>query len=111
MRNQDINLNIPVSNRWWISLPFIIGFLVLGFIIWTIAQMMVYPHDGIGNLHPTGLVTDLEPGSPVFGNLQEEDKIILVDGAPWADVSGIYKGKKGGDQVNFLVERDGIKNW
>ena len=40
MRNQEINLTIPVSNRWWISLPFVIGIFVAGFMIWTTAQMM-----------------------------------------------------------------------
>ncbi len=105
MRNQEINLSIPVSNRWWISFPFVIGIVVLGFMIWTTAQMMVYPHDGIGNLHPTGLITDIEPDGPSNGKLQEADKIILVDGVAWGESYEAYKGKKGGDQVNFLVAR------
>ena len=109
MRSQEINLTIPVSKRWWISLPFILGLVVLAFMIWTIAQMMVYPHDGIGNLHPTGLITDIEPRGPADGNLQEGDKIILLDGVTWGASYESYKGKKGGDRVNFLVERDGEK--
>lgn len=109
MRNQEINLTIPVSNRWWISFPFVIGMFVAGFMIWTTAQMMVYPHDGIGNLHPTGLITDIEPGGPADGELQEDDKIIKLDGVAWGESYEAYKGKKGGDQVNFLVERGNKK--
>ena len=109
MTNQDISLTFPGSKRWWIGLPFVVGLIVLGFMVWTILQMMVYPQDGIGNLHPTGLITEIEVNGPAYQILQEGDKIILLDGVAWADVYVAYKGKKGGDPVNFLVERAGKK--
>ncbi len=109
MINQDINLKNPVSKRWWISLPFVAGVFVLGFMVWVTLQMIVYPHDGIGNFHPTGLVTDIMPDGPAYGKLQEGDMVIEVDGVPWKEVSAAYKGKKGGDEVNFQVMRNGEK--
>lgn len=107
MINQDINLKIPLSKRWWIGLPFIAGVFVIGFIVWVTLEIFVYPYDGIGNFNTTGLLTDIEPGGPADGWLQNEDRVIQVDEVPLEKLSAIYQGKKGGDTVIFSVKRNG----
>ena len=94
------------SRRWWISLPFIIALVVLGFIFWTGFRVVTYPHDGIGDIHPTGLISELDADGPAAGLLQVDDRILEIEGVPWEEAYYFYTGKRGGDQVSFLVERD-----
>jgi PAS domain S-box-containing protein len=93
------------SRRWWISLPFIIALLVLGSILWAGFRVITYPHDGIGDIHPTGLIGELDADGPAAGLLQIDDKIIEIEGVPWEEAYYFYTGKRGGDPVSFLVER------
>jgi two-component system phosphate regulon sensor histidine kinase PhoR len=103
----DFRLLSPLSSRWWTSLPFIVGVAVLVFMIWTSTQLIVYPYDGIGNLHPSGLITAIEPSSPAHNKLQIGDRILEVDQLKYEDVQTTYEGKEGGDQVTYLVDRGG----
>ena len=83
------------SRRWWISLPFIIALLVLGFILWTGFKVITYPHDGIGDIHPTGLIGELDADGPAAGLLQIDDKIVEIEGVPWEEAYYFYTGKRG----------------
>ncbi len=97
------------SRRWWISLPFIIALLVLGFILWTGFRVVTYPHDGIGDIHPTGSIRELDADGPAADILQIDDKIIEIEGVPWEEAYYFYTGKRGGDRVSYIIERDEIQ--
>lgn len=90
--------------------PFVIALLVLGFILLTAVELVVYPDDGIINLQRSGLIVSLDPNGPTIGKLQEGDIILSIEGAPFAGMENpayFDIGKRGGDSVEFLVLRDG----
>ena len=97
----------PFSARWWISAPFLLGLLLLAFIIWVTLSAVVYPHDGIGNTSSSGVVTRIEPSGPTSNLLEDGDRIISVDGVAWKDVFAPYSDKRAGDTVDVLIERAG----
>ncbi len=88
-------------------MPFVIALVVLGFILWMGLRVVLYPHDGIGYIHPTGLIGEIDPIGPNADKVQVDDLILSIDSVPWKEASYFYVGKRGGDQVNFLVERGG----
>ena len=103
----DYRLRSLQSSGWWTSIPFIAGVAVLLFIIWTSMQILVYPHDGIGNQNPSGLITAIDPTGPASDILEDGDIILEIDSVPWGEVFPPYAGRQGGDQVELLVDRNG----
>jgi hypothetical protein len=95
------------SRRWWFSLPFIIALAVLGFILWIAMRVIIYPHDGIVEIHPTGRIGALDSSGPTADKLQVDDVIISVDGVPWDQALYFHVGKRGGDTVFLVVDRQG----
>jgi two-component system, NtrC family, sensor kinase len=100
-------LKNALLTRWWIYVPFVIALCVFVFIVWVTLKSMAYPHDGIGNISQSGVITRIEPAGPTYSKLENEDKIISVDGIPWEEVHAPYKDKHSGDQVDFLIDRSG----
>lgn len=70
-------------------------------------RVVIYPDDGIVDLYPNGVIGSIDPAGPAAGNLQEGDIILSIDGVRWGNTITSYYGKRGGDQVNYLVERSG----
>ncbi len=95
------------SRRWWVSIPFIIALAVLGFILWIAMRVIIYPHDGIVDIHPTGRIGALDPSGPTADKLQVDDVIVSVDGVPWDEALYFDVGKRGGDTVFLVVDRQG----
>jgi len=95
------------SYRWWVSIPFIIALAVLGFILWNAMRVIIYPHDGIVETHPTGRIEALDPSGPSVDKLQVNDVIVSIDGVPWDEALYTVVGKRGGDTVFLVVDRLG----
>jgi len=94
------------EQRWWRSLPFLLALIVIIFLTWTIIQVMNYPYDGIIYIHPTGLIKELDTSGPANNKLLQGDVVQSISGIDWADFFG-YEGRRGGDQVEFIVVRAG----
>lgn len=102
-----LKLKDNFSIGWGKSIPFAVGMVVLAFIIWTTLKSVVYPHDGTGNISQQGTISQVDPSGPAYQKLQDGDRIISVDNVPWVIVFAPYKDKQSGDQVDFLIERNG----
>ena len=66
-------------------MPFVIALIVLGFILWMALRVMIYPHDGIGYIHPTGLIGEIDPIGPNADKIQVNDLILSIDSVPWEE--------------------------
>jgi len=97
---------VLVSRRWWISFPFILALVVLIFIGWSASYVLVYPHDGIVNFSPTGQITELDAIGK-SNNFKVGDIILYVKGIPFEEAVPFHTGKRAGEDVQFIVERDG----
>jgi len=95
------------SQSWWKSAPFVFALAVLLFIVWTTSLLVVYPYDGIGGSDVNGSIKDISPSGPSANKLEEGDIILSIDGKPWRSDIVTYNGKRAGDQVQFVVRRDG----
>jgi hypothetical protein len=95
------------SRRWWVSIPFIIALAILVFILWNAMRVIVYPHDGIVDVHPTGRIGTLDPSGPAVDKLQVDDVIVSIDRVRWDEALYFNVGKRGGDTVFFVVDRQG----
>lgn len=73
---------------------------------WTVLRFVDYPYDGIQNLHPTGLITDLDANGPAYGKLQEGDRLVSINGIPWKIFNG-YSAMQVGESVEMVVDRGG----
>ncbi len=96
-----------VRRQWWLSLPFAISVVVLLGILWTIVQVIAYPHDGIETLHPDGSIGAIESGGPADNLLFKGDVIKEIDGQPWGTRITTYYDKHPGDLVGFVIDRGG----
>lgn len=96
---------VNTSQRWWISLPFAIALLSLGFSVWASTRVVVYPYDGIPGLDSRGYVGEIDPTGPSYGQLKEGDTIVSVNGVPTKEAFPFYAHLHAGDQVNFEVKR------
>ena len=94
-------------HRIWNSLPFLISLLVLSFLVWAGLQSSLYPYDGIIGYQLSGLINNVDATGPSAGLLKRGDIIISVNGIPVEQAFPFHSGKKGGDRVQFLVERNG----
>ena len=99
---------MKVSQRWWISLPFLIALAVLVFLGWSASQGVAYPHDGINMMDPTGIIRELDPSGPTDELLQVGDKILFIDGKTVQEAQPLYGNKRPGDLVDLIVLRDGV---
>lgn len=98
---------MKTSQRWWISLPFLLALVVLVFLGWSTSLALVYPYDGIPFLDPTGLIREIDFLGPAFDILQEGDIIMSVDGVPMIEAQPLYGNKRPGDSADLIVQRDG----
>jgi two-component system NtrC family sensor kinase len=101
-------IEMKVSQRWWISLPFLIALAVLIFLGWSVLHELAYPYDGILILDPTGIVQELDPSGPTYGQLDEGDVILFIDGKTVQEAQPLYGDKRPDDIVNLNILRDGV---
>ena len=106
MRSGIRVLPIRITQRWWLSFPFVMAFLTLVFIVWLGYQIFQNGYDGL-DLRPTGLVSEVDPSGPAYGLIQPGDTIVSVNGRDWADAIGYNVGTRAGDQVSIIVDRNG----
>jgi PAS domain S-box-containing protein len=107
VRNSEQTLFFNFPQRWRISLPFVLALAAIIFLIWSGFYDLQHPHDGILNLHPSGLVREIDPAGPTHEKLWVGDIIISIDGKYLNDAFPLYAGKKPGDEVELVVEREG----
>lgn len=93
--------------RWRNSIPFLLALLTLAILGWSVLQLIVYPYDGIRSLRPNGEITEIDPNGPAYNKLRVGDIIISHNGVLQKEVYISYVGNKAGDQVQFVVQRDG----
>jgi two-component system NtrC family sensor kinase len=106
MRSEVRILPIRITQRWWLSFPFVLAFLTLVFSVWLGYQIFRNGYDGL-DLRPTGLVSEVDPAGPAYGLIQPGDKIVTVNGRDWANASGYNVGTRAGDKVSIVVDRNG----
>lgn len=87
--------------------PFLVGFVVFLFISWGIYLVVTYPDDGIRVLSPTNEILEIDTNLRGQQPLQVGDKILEVNGVPIARGLTWYEGRKAGDSVEYLVNRNG----
>ena len=99
-------LTLQSSHRWWISVPFVFALFTLGYLIWATWLVVIQPYDGL-DLHPTGLVSEIDVNSPTAAIIQAGDKIVAIDGIPFSEANPMYPGKQAGDTVTLRISRSG----
>jgi PAS domain S-box-containing protein len=100
-------LTLQTTMRWRISFPFLIAIVSLIYGVWVGVKGLTYPHDGIQSIHATGLINEIDSSSPAYDELKVGDVVISVDGVSMKEALPFYPDKRSGDQVQFLVNRNG----
>ena len=95
------------SQRWWRGFPFILALISLAFIGWSAYLQYSYPHDGIISANSAGLIRELDSFGRVTNQLNVGDIIVSIDGVPYIESANMYKNKLPGDNVAFVVLRNG----
>lgn len=95
------------SQRWWKGFPFILALISLAFIGWSAYLQYSYPHDGIISANSAGLIRELDSFGRVTNQLNVGDIIVSIDGVPYIESAYMYKNKLPGDNVAFVVLRNG----
>jgi len=106
MNNSTGTLEFHLYRRWWLSLPFILALVVLAFIGAVAIRALPNPHDGISNLHPSGVVGEIEASGPTNDKLKVGDIILFVDGVDFSEAFPLIANKRAGETVHLIVERD-----
>ncbi len=90
-------------------IPFIIPLAVFILMVVTTRLLISYPDDGIDGLDSAREIVSLDPEGPSINKLQEGDTIISYDDIPLMRTEINYSAlkKKSGDDIEFLVLRDG----
>lgn len=95
------------TQRWWISFPFILALAVLMFLAWGISLALVYPYDGLVIVDSSGLVKEIDSSSPTAKVINEQDRIVSVNGIPTIKAAPFYRYQRVGDQAVLVVDRGG----
>ncbi len=95
------------SQRWWRGFPFILALISLAFIGWSAYLQYSYPHDGVISANSAGLIRELDSFGRVTNQLNVGDIIVSIDGVPYIESAYMYKNKLPGDNVAFVVLRNG----
>jgi PAS domain S-box-containing protein len=98
---------MKASQRWLIIFPYVLALVVVVFLGWSFLRVLAYPDDGIRWTQVSGLITQISPNSPVVGVLRVDDLIVYVDGVPTEQAAPFYANKHAGDEVNFIINRNG----
>ncbi len=98
---------MKASQRWLIIYPYLLALAVVVFIGWSVSRVLAYPDDGISGTQVSGLITQIDPNSPVYGILQAGDLIVSVDGVPTQQALPFYPKKHAGDEVQIVINRGG----
>ncbi|MEM2126422.1 MAG: ATP-binding protein [Candidatus Methanosuratincola sp.] len=77
------------------------------FIGWSAAFGFNYPHDGISDYSVDGRINELDGIGVDVNNLEVNDIILEIDGAPFNPAYPQYLGKKVGEEVEFTLQRGG----
>lgn len=107
VRSSELALFFNFPQRLRISIPFILALATIIFLIWSAIYDLRHPHDGILNLHPSGIVREIDPLGPTDKKLKVGDIIVSIDDVSLNDSFPLYFGKKPGDVVEMEVYRDG----
>lgn len=100
---RKVSLQPPPRVR--LSLPFLLGILALGLIVWVAVLVWTYPDDGIRSLSASHQILALDEGIAVRNRLEVGDILIAINGKPLSDNEAWYWGKHPGDIIDFLVQR------
>ncbi|MCS7248519.1 MAG: ATP-binding protein [Anaerolineales bacterium] len=93
---------LPQINQ---SLPFLIGLVIFGVIMWVVFLVLKYPDDGIRALSASHQVLAVDEQRPGGNPLQVGDILLEVDGQLLSGQSAWYWGKRPGDYVRFRIQR------
>jgi len=103
---QELFLRVS-RQAWWKSFPFLLALLVLVFMGWVTARVVVYPDDGISSFNESGVIEGIRESGPADGLLQIHDRIIEIDGKKWEQVLASYEDVSGGEEVVYKIQREG----
>ena len=86
--------------------PFLIAFIALLYIGWSLSVVWVYPDDGVRNLTPTGYIAAVDTKGPSIDVLHVGDIVISVDGVLYTESKPFYAGRIVGEVVEYVVNRN-----
>jgi two-component system phosphate regulon sensor histidine kinase PhoR len=95
------------SRRWWSRFPFLLAVVSLVFLGWSAYLAFSYPHDGILDFNQSGQIRELDEFGRIENKLRVDDLIVSVEGVPFREAVPLYKGLSAGDEVEFVVDRQG----
>lgn len=100
---KKVSLQPPPRLR--LSVPFLIGVMAFGLIIWVAILVRNYPDDGIRSLSALHQILILDERKHPNNHLEVGDILLEIEGNPLSDDTAWYWGKRPGDTVQFLVQR------
>ena len=90
-----------------IILADVIGIAFLAYLLWGFYLAMTFPYDGIFVDSYTGQIIGIDPSGPSSNRLQVGDVIFSSGGLAWQEGIPDYQRIGVGNQVQFIVLRDG----
>ncbi len=88
-----------------LSIPFVIGLVALGLVVWVAILVSNYPDDGIRGLSASHQILAIDESGPANHLFYVGDILLEIEGEPLREDTAWYSGKHPGDTVHFLVQR------
>jgi len=100
--NLSMNAHQPLRSL----IPYLFSLATLLLFGWAAYWAFNLPYDGLPYYDSSGLVSEIDPQGPAYGLLRASDTIISVDGVTFAHVVNLAQGKRVGDVIRLVIERD-----
>jgi PAS domain S-box-containing protein len=97
---------LAISQRWWKSIPFILALIVLAFLVLGAMLAIGYPHEGIRDFTPEGVISELDQYG-INNGFQVGDVIVSVNNRPFKQALPFYYGLKPGQTAYLVINRGG----
>ncbi len=89
------------------SLPYLFAMIVMAFLAWALSQAIVYPYDGLPDVHSSGVINEIDPNVHAASKFLVGDRIISIDDVFWEDAQPPFGDKRAGTETTIEVMRDG----
>lgn len=89
------------------AFPFLIALAALALIVGTTRLALQVGYDGVDFNPVTGEVVRVDPRGPSAGRIQASDRILRVNGVPVEQSPPVIGAHRAGDQLEFVLLRDG----
>jgi two-component system NtrC family sensor kinase len=87
----------------------IVGLAVLAYLLWGFYQAITFPYDGIFVDNFSGQINGIDPSGPSHDQLRVGDVVLSSGGVAWQDGIPNYHRIGAGNEIHFIIVRDGKK--